>query len=76
MAKPEWYATKKLKELREQSGYTQEQMADYMGLALGKPVSLSLYQKWEQGIKKLSPDQVLELAKKFTINYMEIVEKK
>jgi len=76
MAKTEWYATTKLKELREDRGYTQKEMADLISLALGRSISESLYQKWEQGVQNLLPEQVLELSKYFRIDYKEIVEQR
>lgn len=76
MAKTEWYATPKLKELREERGYTQKEMADLISLALGRPISDSLYQKWEQQVQNLMPEQVLELSRYFKTDYKELVEQR
>lgn len=76
MAKIKWYATTKLKELREKRGYTQKEMADLLSLELGRNVSESLYQKWEQGEQNLLPEQVLVIAKFARIDYKELVEQR
>ena len=76
MGKIQWYATTKLKDERESRGYTQKEMADLLSLEFGRPISESLYQKWELGSQNLLPDQVLALSKYLKVDYKDLVEQK
>lgn len=76
MGKVQWFATGKLKEFREQKGYTQKEMADLFSLEFGTAISTSLWQQWETGVQNLLPEQVLYLAKLLKTDYKELVEQK
>lgn len=76
MGKIKWYATTKLKEIRDSRGYTQKEMADLLSLELGRPISESLYQQWEAGSQNMLPEQVLEVAKWARVGVQELVEQK
>lgn len=56
------YITKELKNYRVEKGWTQEQMADMLAIVWKRPVSMSAYQKWEQGSKNITPDRALDLS--------------
>lgn len=74
--KIKWYATTKLKELRESRGYTQREMAELLSLEFGRNISESLYQKWENGDQNILPEQVIQLAKWSHIDVKELVEQR
>lgn len=76
MAKSQFYAKPKLKQLREAAGYTQDQMAKLLTIKFGSEVSYSLYQKWELGERAIAPEQVLDLSVYFKIDYNELVTRK
>lgn len=76
MAKIKWFATINLKKERERRNLTQQQMADLISLEFGRPVSVSLYQKWENQEQSLSPEQVLDLSRLFRMRYDELVAQK
>lgn len=76
MGKIQWYATTKLKDERESRGYTQKEMADLLSLELGKPISESLYQKWELGSQNILPEQAIGMCKYFKIKVDKLVEQK
>ena len=71
-----WFAKTKLKDLREQKGYSQKKTADLLSLTYGEEISEAQYQKWEQGERGLNPTQVLHLAAFFSVDYKEIVKRK
>lgn len=61
------FATKSLKDVRKDMGLTQQEMADSLSALLSRNVSLSLYQKWEQGqhyVKLFEAIQISRLLKK------------
>lgn len=67
------YTTDKLVEWRVDRGYTQTEMAQLFGLSADKEVSLSTYQKWEQGNLNISPDMALELSRFTKIELKDLV---
>lgn len=76
MAKPQIYATEKLKSAREEKGFTQKEMADLLSLEFNRGVSESTYQKWEQGTLNINPEQAVELSRYLKIDLSELVEKR
>jgi len=70
------FVTKRLKQLREQHKLEQKEFVDLLAVWLDEPVSLSFYQKWEQGQKPIQPIQALELARFFKVNPSELVERR
>lgn len=70
------YATKRLKELRETNGLTQEEFVGMLCVWLDKPVSLSTVQKWEQGTRSMNPEVLLEVARYFKVEPKELVERR
>jgi len=70
------YLTNKLKEWREERGWTQNQVTEFIKLHLNKDVSLSLVQKWEDGIKPITPEMAVELIKIFKISSEDLFERR
>lgn len=70
------YATASLGEGRRAKGWTQQQFADILAARVGKPVSLSVVQKWEIGNRAISPDMVVELSSCLNVSVTELVERK
>lgn len=70
------YATSKLKELREANNMTQQEFLGMLDVWLDESVSLSLVQKWEQGIRPINPETLLEIAKYFKVEPKELVERR
>lgn len=75
MAKNRLYATARLKELRESSGYTQQEAADLYTIFSGFDTSASLYQKWELKTEPLDAEKALELARFYKVNVLDVVER-
>lgn len=71
-----FFATEKLFEYRSDKGYTQLEMAGLLSIEMDTDVSLSAYQKWEQGTTNLTSDNVLMLARFTKIPIQELVTKK
>ena len=70
------YAKAILKEWRENKGYTQQEMVALFSIELDKDLSMSTYQKWEQGTLNLTPDNALELSRFTRIALQDLVERK
>lgn len=70
------YATKRLKELREENNMTQSEFVGLLDIWLDEPVSLSIVQKWEQGQRPINPEVLLEIAKYYKVQPKELVERR
>lgn len=70
------YITSRLKELRQANNMTQEEFVSIMTVWLEEPISLSLVQKWEQGLKPINPTSLLEIARYFKVQPAELVERR
>lgn len=70
------FATAKLKEFRENKGYTQLEAVQLLSIEMDKDISLSTWQKWEQGILALNPDTALMLSRFFRVEVKELVTRK
>lgn len=57
------FATPHLAAVRELQGLTQAGMAELLTLLVGKKISASLYQKWEQGTLGVTPDVAVKICK-------------
>lgn len=76
MGKIKWFATPKMREWREEKGYTQQEATNLFNLETGQDISVSAYQQWENGVLNLQPEQVLEMARFMRLGYRELVEQK
>lgn len=74
--KPIHYATKRLKAWRDDRDWSQQQLADFLTLQLGKQVTRSTVQKWENQERGIVADQALMISKALSIPVMELVERK
>lgn len=70
------FANKKMKERRTELGISQTELADLLRAGGDVRVSYSLVQKWEQGIKPLTPTAALEVARMLKISVDQIIERK
>lgn len=70
------FANSKLKELRENKGYTQLEAVQLFSIEVDKDISLSTWQKWEQGILAVSPDTALMLSRFFRVEVKEFMGRK
>lgn len=66
------FATKKLKEVREQKEMTQQEMADTLALLLDRSVSHSTYQKWEQGSVPIPLKDAITISRQLKTNIKEL----
>jgi transcriptional regulator with XRE-family HTH domain len=67
-----FYATKKLKGIRIERELTQQEMADALSIVLGKNVSLSTYQKWEQGTNSLTFGNAIIVSRELKTSIKEL----
>lgn len=63
MKETSYFATKELKKARKAKGYSVSEVVQLLNLQSGIDVSDDLYHKWEQGVRSLSIDSILELAR-------------
>ena len=70
------YATDKLREYREAKGYTQQEMTSLFGIEADIGLSMSTYQKWEQGVLNITADNALMLSRFTRIELKDLVERK
>lgn len=70
------YATKRLKQIREDLGHTQKEFASLLTVEIGREITLPIYQKWELGIRPIEPSIALEIAKKYKLDLQDIVERR
>ncbi len=70
------YFTKALKTAREARGITQSEMVDLLTVELGKSIAVVTYQKWEQGILNVKPDDVLTLSRLLKLHIPSLVERR
>lgn len=70
------YATQLLKEWREAKAYTQPEMVALFNIETDKDLSMSTYQKWEQGTLNLTADNALELSRFTRIELKDLVTRK
>ena len=76
MNKPIHFATKKLKQFRDDRDWSQQQMADFLTLQLGVDISRETINYWENRKRGLTAEKALEISKATGINVMELVDKK
>lgn len=76
MNKPIHYATKRLKQFRDDRDWTQQQLADFLSLQLNQSVSRSTIQKWENMERGITADTALEVSKVLKIPVMELVARR
>lgn len=70
------YASGRLKDYRVKCGYTQSEMRDVISIASQRDISLSTYQKWENGKLALTTDSVILLSRVTKIPGRELTVKK
>ena len=58
----------KIRELRKQNRYSQEQIARKLGLTQGA------ISQWENGVTSPSPEQLIQLAEIFSVTVNELME--
>ena len=63
MNKPIHFATKKLKQFRDDRDWSQQQMADFLTLQLGVDVSRETINYWENRKRGLTAEKALEISK-------------
>lgn len=76
MNKPIHYATAKLKQYRDDRDWSQQQLADFLTLQLGRTITRSTVQKWENGERGIVADQALDISKALQIPVMELVARR
>lgn len=72
MQRKHLYATKLLKALRIEKGFTQEEMADLMMVILDRNVSHSTYQKWEQGTNPVKLKDAVKISRELGARIKEL----
>lgn len=72
MQRKQFYATKRLQEVRNERGLTQQEMADTLSLVLERDISHSLYQKWEQGTVSVRLKDAIAMSRELDIKVKEL----
>jgi transcriptional regulator with XRE-family HTH domain len=57
------YAAPGLRTAREEKGLMQKEMVELLNMLTETKISLSLYQKWEQGIASVTLDTAIQISK-------------
>lgn len=70
------YLSKKVKELREHKGYTQENVCELLEIGTEKAIPIVTYRKWENGTNPVLPIIILEIAKAFQVATSEVAERR
>lgn len=76
MNKPIHFVTNKLRQFREDRDWTQKQLADYLTLQIGEPVSREDVNYWENGKRGVTADRALQISDATKIQVMELVERR
>jgi ribosome-binding protein aMBF1 (putative translation factor) len=76
MNKPIHYVKSVFKQYRDDRGWSRKQMADFLTLQLGRSLTGSTIQKWEEQRMAVNAETALDLAKALQIDVMELVERK
>ena len=71
----EIYATEQLKKFREEKGLSQKEMSEFLSTITDKPISNSLYQKYEAGSENVPVNRALAIGKAINISFNELWEK-
>lgn len=74
VSRGKYYPTKAFTQYREDRDWSQDDMANFLTLQLGRPFSKSLVQKWEQGVRSVMPETCIEISKILNINVRELFE--
>lgn len=70
------YVNGKLKRMRESKNLTQQEFVSIMEVMTDEPISLSVVQKLEQGVRPINPELLLDIAKYFKVEPKQLVERK
>lgn len=76
MNKPIHFMTKRFRQYRDERDWSRKQMADFLSLQLGRSLSQSTIQKWEEQRMGVNAETALDVAKALQIQVMELVERK
>lgn len=76
MNKPIHYFTISLKRFRDERGWTQQQLADYLTLQLGEKIGRVTVALWESQDRAVNADKALAVASALKIQVMDLVEQK
>ena len=76
MNKPIHFVTNKLKQYREERDWTQRQLADFLTLQLGRPISRVTVNYWENQSRGLMAEDAIELAKALSVPTAELFVQK
>lgn len=72
MIRNSYYATKSVKKLRRLQNITQGDLVEILSVVLSKNVSISLYQKWEQGQRAVSRDTAMKITQELGGEFKEL----
>lgn len=75
MSKAILYATPLLVQKRNEKNMSQKEFADWLTLELGRPVSASIVQKWEQRRERISSELALEIARVIKVQVLDLVKR-
>lgn len=70
------YLTTRFKFFRTAKSWTQQEYADFLGVAVDVQISRDMVQKWERGTRPIAPGVAMAIAKAIKVDFKELVEKK
>lgn len=70
------YAAPGLRKAREEMGLMQKDMVEVLNTVTDSKISLSLYQKWEQGIASVNLTTAIQISKGIERPFMDLWESK
>ena len=76
MNKPIHYFTKSLKQFRDDRDWSQQQLADFLTLQLGKEISRTTVNYWENQQRAVNAELALSIASATKMQVMDLVEQK
>lgn len=76
MNKPIHFATKKLKQFRDDRDWSQQDMANYLTLQTKSEISRELINYWENRKRGMVAEKALEISKATGIELRELVNQK
>lgn len=70
------FVTNKLVKFRQERDWSQQDLANYLTLQMGRTISQQMIANWESGARALTAESALEISKATKIEVMDLVYQK